>query len=371
MSPRGGFKLWTILGSVPVERPSFLRWLAMVGGSLALAACQKPQDLPTPPPVSVRTEAVRNAAFAEAIETVSTLEAEDEVQLATQASGRIQKLLVRQGDRVQQGQLLLVLDQTQAQADVARLRYETETKRLNYQRYEDLVRQGAASAIQRDQFRQDYLSTRMELIARSADLGFRDLKAPIGGLVGDLQVKEGDVIAAGTPFTKILRNDPIVARVDVPAVVAGRLRVGQTVILMDPSTLRPMARSSVRSLDPAVVAGSQSLLAKAPFSNASGALRHGQRTRTRLILNARTQPSVPFEAVTQVSGQRFVYRVGRQGDQPSGTEVALQTPVELGPLQNNRYPVLRGLQAGQLVITSNLINLRHGLPIKVTRGGDG
>ena len=39
--------------------------------------------------------------------------------------------------------------------------------------------------------------------------------------------------------------------------------------------------------------------------------------------------------------------------------------MELGPLQNNRYPVLRGLEPGQRVITSNLINLRHGLPVRV------
>jgi multidrug efflux pump subunit AcrA (membrane-fusion protein) len=50
---------------------------------------------------------------------------------------------------------------------------------------------------------------------------------------------------------------------------------------------------------------------------------------------------------------------------PPTTLFALQTPVELGPLQNNRYPVLRGLEPGQRVITSNLINLRHGLPVRV------
>jgi pyruvate/2-oxoglutarate dehydrogenase complex dihydrolipoamide acyltransferase (E2) component len=54
------------------------------------------------------------------VDTVSTLEALGEVQLAAQASGRIQTLVVRQGDQVRQGQLLMVLDQAQAQADVAR-----------------------------------------------------------------------------------------------------------------------------------------------------------------------------------------------------------------------------------------------------------
>jgi membrane fusion protein (multidrug efflux system) len=39
--------------------------------------------------------------------------------------------------------------------------------------------------------------------------------------------------------------------------------------------------------------------------------------------------------------------------------------VTLGALQNNRYPVQRGLEPGQRVITANLVNLRHGLPVRV------
>ena len=48
-----------------------------------------------------------------------------------------------------------------------------------------------------------------------------------------------------------------------------------------------------------------------------------------------------------------------------GTLFALQTPVNLGALQNNRYPVIKGLKLGQNVITSNLLSLRHGVPVKV------
>jgi RND family efflux transporter MFP subunit len=347
--------------------------------TLVLAGCQGEPAVPPRPPLSVGVEEARVARFADAVDTVSTLEALSEVNLAAQAGGRIQTLTVRQGDQVREGQLLMVLDQTQARAEVARLRAETETKRLNFLRYEYLVKQGAASAIQRDQFRQDYISSRMTLLARTADLGFRDLRAPISGTVGDVQVKVGDVIQAGAPFTKIIRNDPLVARVDVPAVYSSRLRVGLPVILMDPATNRPMAQSVVRSLDPAVVAGTQSLLAKAEFANPTGLLRNGLRTRTRLILDERAELSVPFAAVSQISGQSFVFVAGtlaelerRPGQAkleplrrlPPGTLFALQTPVELGPLQNNRYPVRRGLQPGQRVITTNLINLRHGLPVR-------
>jgi RND family efflux transporter MFP subunit len=364
----------TVLSQAARRRP---RALAGVPLLLLLAACQAP-TAPPPRILPVRSEAAAAAMFSDTVDTVSTLEALEEVQLAAQAGGRIERLLVRQGDQVRPGQLLLVLDQTQIQADVARLKAQMESDRLNYQRFDFLVRKGAASALQRDDFRQKYIATRAQLIARQADLAFRDLTAPIGGVVGDVQVKQGDVIQAGAPFTRIVRNDRLLARVDVPAVYAARLRPGLPVILLDPASGRPLATAPIRSLDPAVVAGTQSLLAKAEFANPGGILRNGLRTRTRVVLDARQQLSVPFAAVTQISGQSFVFRVGSLADLekrpgqaklaalrqlPPGSQFALQTPVELGPLQNNRYPVLRGLEPGARVITSNLINLRHGLPI--------
>ncbi len=346
---------------------------------LLLTGCAADKAAP-PRILPVLVAPVALSSFSDSIETISTLESLEEVALAAQASGRIERLLVQQGDRVRQGQLLLVLDQTQTRAEVARLQAEAETNRLNYQRYDYLVKQGAASAFQRDEFRQRSISSRQELIAGRADLAFRDLRAPISGSVGDLKVKQGDVIQAGAPFTSLIRNDRLLARVEVPALYAPRLRLGQVVILMDPATNRPLAQAPLSSIDPGVAPGSQSLLAKAEFDNPGQRLRNGLRTRTRLILDGSRQPSVPFTAVTRISGQSFVYVVGglaRLRQRPGradlaaaarmapGTRFALQTPVRLGPLQHNRYPVLQGLSLDEPVIVANLLSLRHGLPVQV------
>ena len=330
----------------------------------------------------VQTEPIEPAGFQAGFDTVSTLEAEEEVDLAAQAGGRIQRLLVRQGDRVRQGQLLLVLDQTQLRAEVASLRAEMQTNRLNYQRYQDLARQGAASALQRDEFRQAYIAAREALVAREADLAFKDLRAPIAGTVADLRVKQGDVIEAGVPLTRLIRNDRLLARIDVPAVYAGRVRPGQRVLLLDASRAQPLAEGQVSSVDPGVAAATQTLLVKAAFANPRGSLRNGQRSRTRLVLDRREELAVPFTAVTQLAGQSFVYVVGGLADLerrpgqaalaelrklPAGTRFALQTPVQLGDLQGNRYPVRRGLAAGDLVITAGLLNLRHGAPVQLAQ----
>jgi RND family efflux transporter MFP subunit len=354
---------------------------AVLATVLALSGCQgkAPDAGAARGPLPVRSEDLGVGRFSDVVDTVSTLEALDQVELAAQAGGRIEQLRIRQGDQVEPGQLLLVLDQSQARAEVVRLRAQVATDRINFQRFEFLVRQGAASAIQRDEFRQSYIASRQQLVATEADLAFRDLRAPIGGTIGDVRVKVGDVISAGSPFTTIIRNSRLLARVEVPAIHAARVRPGQSVELLDPLNNRPLARAPVLSIDPGVSGSTQALLVKAEFNNASPQLRNGLRLRTRLVLESRDLPSVPFGAVSQQADQSFVFRLGTLAELrrnpgrvdmnalaklPPDAPVALQTRVRLGPLQNSRYPVLKGLEPGSRVITSNLINLRHGMPVQ-------
>jgi len=328
----------------------------------------------------VQSQRVSPEEFQSSFDTMSTLESAAEVNLAAQSGGRIQSLLVRQGDSVRQGQLLLVLDQARLRAEVASLRAQMKTNLINYQRYEDLARQGAASVLQRDEYRQSYVAAREALLAREADLGFKNLRAPITGTVADLRFKQGDVIEAGVPLTRLIRNDRLLARIDVPAVYASRVRPGQRVLLLDSSRSQPLAEGKVSSVDPGMTAATQTLLVKAVFENPSGGLRNGQRTRTRLELDRREELAVPFTAVTQLAGQSFVYVVGALADLerqpgkaplaklrklPTGTRFALQKPVQLGDLHGNRYPLQRGLVAGDRVITAGLLNLRHGAPVQL------
>lgn len=355
---------------------------AVICSLVLLAGCERPAPQANPPlPVDVIE--LRPAPFRQEVVTVSTLDAVEAVQLAAQAGGRIERLTIRQGDRVRPGQLLVVLDQTQLQAEVQSLRSRQAKDRLNYERFAFLARAGAASAIQRDELRQAYIESSASLKAKQADLAFRDLRSPIGGVIGDVTVKVGDVIRAGDPFTSVIRNGQLTARIDVPASLRNRVRPGQTVILEDPGSSQPLVSGVVDSIDPSVNVGNQVLLVKAIYDNPGGALRNGLRLRTRLVLDSRAQLAVPVGVVTQSSGQSYVWRIGtlqelerdpgqapleRLRKLPPGSLFALQTRVQLGPLQEGRYPVISGLDSGARVIRSNLLGLRHGLPVQLASG---
>ena len=333
---------------------------------------------------------VQNATFTDDVDTVSTLEAYELVQLAAQTSGRVLELKISQGDQIQPGQLLVVLDQTQQRAKLAAQKAKAETAKLDWQREEFLARVGAASLRQRDSYRTRYISAAEEVKSLEATLSYSNLRSPTGGTVADVQVKVGDVVQQNQPFTSVVKNNRLEARVEVPAVFGERLALGQPVILTAPGSSKVLATGQVDSIDPQVNAQTQALLVKALFANTDGRLRSGQRLRTRVQLQSQQKISVPFAAVTQTSGQSFVFRMGsfdelkanpgkadieriskgiELGKLPANTLFALQTPVTVGELQNNRYPIVKGLTLNQKVITTNLLNLKHGMPVQLKPAG--
>ena len=358
---------------MPVPTRPFL----LAGTLLLLAACGGGTQFQALP---VQEASVKKAEFTDAVQTVSTLEATDLVQLAAQAGGRVDQLKIDQGDVVDAGQLLVILDQEQEQATLRRDVAKAETDQLNYQRFKFLADQGAASEMRRDQYRQQAISSREKAIAQKATVGYNNLVSPINGIVADVSVKVGDVIKQGQIFTKLVKNNQLEARIELPSVYGPRLKTGLPVVLMLAGSDEPLAISTVISIDPTVSAGTQALLVKSVFENPQGTLRNGQRLITRVELDTKSLESVPFTAVTTASGQNFVFRVGslqelkqQPGNAPidelkqlpDGTKFALQTPVEVGSVQNNLYPVLKGLKVGEKVITSNLMNLKHGSPVQI------
>lgn len=328
----------------------------------------------------MRTEVAEARPFAERVEAIATLEAEKVVQLASQVTGRVTQLLVRQGQTVAANQVVLVLDQSQLQAELASLRAQMRTDQLNAERYERLAREGAASAIQRDQFRQTALASRQALIAREADLAYRVVRAPQAGVIGEINLKPGDVLQAGAPFTRLVSNRSLIAEIELPANLAGRVRPGLPVLLHAPGSSASPLRTSIAAVESSVATSTQLLMAQAPVPRAAGTQwLNGMRLRADVILDQRQQLSVPLTAVTRLAGQSFVFVVGtrEQLQQQPGridrkrlarsspqTLVALQLPVQLGAPDDNRYPVITGLRPGQRVIISGLLQLRHGMPVK-------
>ena len=364
-------------------------FLALLG-LVALGGCgSKP---PEREPLSVQVERIGEAAFSPGIEVVSRLESTSNVAMRPEADGRVVKILATQGQRVKAGQPILVLDNVQETASLNASKAESLKDNLNAERYVFLNNQGAVSTKDRDYYITQAIKSRDQVTANRATLNYKYVTSPINGEIGDLDsVKLGDYIRQGQAITGIVDNSVLWTLMDVPATQSSSVKLGQPVQLVTQSTPPVKGTGTVVFISPYFgVSGTQNapntVLVKASFPNLTGSLKTGQYVRNRIITGSKRQLSVPVEAVMMQAQQPFVYKIlplsvllpkikaspeippaqkAMMESLPPQTPIVVQTPVKLGTLDQNRFPVISGLKAGEQVVVSNTALLRTGMPVKI------
>lgn len=366
------------------------RYLAPLPLIALLVGCgAKP---PTRPPLVVQVESIGEADFNPSIDVISVLSSTTDVALRPETDGRVVKILVSQGQQVKAGQPILVLDNVQQTAQLNASEAEARKDRLNAERYIFLNDQGAVSTRDRDFYVTQAIQSRDKVKADAATLGYKYVTAPIDGEIGDLDtVKIGDYVKQGQAITGIVDNSNLWTLMDVPATQALQVKMGQPVKLQTQTNPPLTASGKVVFISPYFgISGTSSspntVLVKAVFPNASGALKTGQYVKNRIITSSTRQLSVPVNAVLMQAQQPFVYKVvtlaqvlskikasttipdgekKKLEELPPATPIVVQTPIQLGKLQGDRYPLISGLQRGERIVVSNTALLRTGLPVKI------
>ncbi|MFQ4137544.1 efflux RND transporter periplasmic adaptor subunit [Nodosilinea sp. PGN35] len=396
---------------------------AVLALSLAVAACSRPQPdamMGGPQAVPVQVQELQPGTFEESSDFVGALEAEQRIDLKPEVDGRVTQVLVSSGSAVNQGQPVVQLSPEQTQSEVAaaqaaaqaagfgreaaraqvdaaeaqfaRAQADVELAAVEFSRTERLVGAGALSRQDLDNARnqlnvaqaaqrqasdnvraaqaqlQQALSTfnqsQAQVNVSQADLGFKQVVAPVTGRLGDVSLRVGDFVQAGDTLATITQNSELFLRIQVPTTRASQLRTGIPVELLSPDTGEPLATGSVSFISPEVDGAGQSILVKARFPNDAGNLRDGQFVRARLIWSTTATLLVPTVAVTRIAGQSFVFVAVDEAQEDGQTmRVASQRPVQLGQIQGGNYQVIDGLTAGDEVIVTNILQLQDGRPI--------
>jgi membrane fusion protein, multidrug efflux system len=202
------------------------------------------------------------------------------------------------------------------------------------------------------------------------DLGYTTIRAPVSGIIGRLDVDEGNLVGRGEPtlLATMSTVDPIKVSATVSEVdylrfarrTAGRTAADQALqleLVLADGTLHPH-KGRVTTLDRTVDPKTGTIVVEALFPNPEKLLRPGQFGRVRAVVEERQNAIlVPQRAIQETQGQKSVLVVD-QGD-----KVALRsvTPSErIGDL----IIVSRGLEAGERVIVEGLQKVRPGMQVK-------
>ena len=370
--------------------------VAVLTLSVALAACGQSKTSGATF-LSINTATISQGSFKPSIKAISPLESTTNVTLSPETDGRVIKKLVKEGDQVQAGQVILVLDNTQQSAQLDASKSQARYDKVNAERYQFLYEQGAETAQLRDAYATKAITSRDQAIADKANLNYKFVRSPINGVIGDLDtVKIGDYVKTGDVITGIVDNSTLWTLMEIPASQGSQVKVGQPVQLASQSTPPVTGEGTITFVSPYYAipkAGNppNTLMVKAVFPNLTGQLKTGQYVASEIITGSSEQLAVPVQAVMMQAQQPFVYEVvpvskalpqikrspnttaqalKKLEKLPGNTPIVLQTKVQLGDLQNNLYPVISGLKAGDEVAVSNTSRLRSGMPVKVSAGAN-
>ncbi|MBL0944712.1 MAG: efflux RND transporter periplasmic adaptor subunit [Hydrogenophaga sp.] len=381
--------------SAPGPRRPWLRglfWLvllAAVGWAAWWFLLRPPPQPPATPsawrgPVAVRVEAARTEDFTVQARAVGTVAPYNTVTVRSRVDGQLARVLVREGERVQRGQLLAEIDpeplrvalsqaQGQQQQNLAQLRNaESELAR-----YQGLFQRDAIARQQLDrqaalvqQLRGTLQADQAQVDNAKLQLSYTRITAPIAGRVGLRRVDAGNLISANDAnglFT-ITQTQPVavlfsVPEPQVPEVRAAHAATGQAaprVEAWDRENRSRLATGRLDTLDNQIDAATATLRLKARFENADDALFPNQFVNVRLSL--RQLPgavTVPTDAVQHGSRGSYVYVIA-EGK-------ARVRELQLGPASGGRTVVLKGLAAGEPVVLEGLDRLEDGRAVNVVK----
>lgn len=352
--------------------------LTLIGFGLVLAGCQQ-KEAPAAP---LRVVMVAQPATAELGRTSYSGEvrARQEADLSFRVAGKVTQRLVDVGSQVKKGQVLAVLDPTDAnlQLNAAQAQLESSqsverTAKTELERYRQLLPSNAISRSQFDQVENQYKTARSNVQQARANLdvvsnqaAYSTLRADKSGVVVTRHIEVGQVVNAGQPIYTIAIDGEREVVVGVPEQLVNQLQVRQPVQVSLWSNAEQLLPAYIREISPAADA-SRTFAVRVALNNGNGngsgngnvPVNIGQSARVFITAaNSSQQLSVPLAALTAEQQNSYVLVFN-----PSNATL-IKKPVQIGAYGRDSVPVLDGLTARDWVVIGGVHLLQAGQKVR-------
>ncbi|MGB6820527.1 MAG: efflux RND transporter periplasmic adaptor subunit [Candidatus Acidiferrales bacterium] len=323
----------------------------------------------------VKTQIAQLVDIPDSSEYLATLKSRRSAAINPQVEGWITKINVRSGERVRQGAALIEIDPRVQEASVNSQEAARNAQAATlanalaqYQRAQKLFDAGIIAKQDLDTFRTTYenaLAQQKSLDAQvrqqQVQLHYYSVTSPTDGIVGDIPVHVGDRVTTTTLLTTVDQPGSLDAYIYVPVEHSRQLRVREPVSLLDGSG-NVIAHSTIYFVSPQVDDATQSILAKAPISNADRQFRTDEFVSARITWRTTKGLEIPVLATQRINGQFFTFLAANG---PKGA-VARQQQIQVGDIIGNNYVVQSGIKPGDHIIVAGFQFLADGTPVKET-----
>lgn len=304
------------------------------------------------------------------VSATGTLHARETAVLSAQVVGRVQKVLVHEGDSVKAGQTLVILDDStlrasaeQADAAVkaaenqkaaaqsnselatstlARYQQLQAEKSVSPQEMDEVTRRAQASAAQVDALKAQESAAQAQASGAHAMLEYTRIRAPFAGVVTARMVDPGALAAPGVPLLQVDSDGPLQLQATVDESVIGALRLGMKISVNVAGASSAPASATVAQIVPAADPSSHSFLVKIDLVP-SQQMRAGMYGTAQIPTGARQSIVVPSSAVVMRGSLPCAYVLDQIG-------TAQLRYLTLGATQGTVVEILSGISAGERLV---------------------
>jgi membrane fusion protein, multidrug efflux system len=293
----------------------------------------------------------------ELIYSTGSLLPDEEVDLAFETSGKVVGIYFEEGRRVSEGELLAKINDKPLQAQLLKLEAQKELVEEREFRQRQLLDRDAISRESYDQVATELQSIEADIMLIQARIEETELRAPFDGMVGLRMISEGAFATTQTKIVRLVKNRPLKIEFSIPERYSGEVVPGFP-ITFHIDGIPGSFHAEVYAIEPKVDINTRTIVVRALYPNTREELKPGRfasvRARLSQIENA---VSIPTEAlIPEMEGEKvFIISNGK----------AKERRVETGLRTESHIQIRNGLNFGDTLLTSAILQLREDMPVQL------
>lgn len=341
-----------------------------------LAGCTKETDNSGPADTAVPVEVTKVAprTFTEQVRGIGTLQADQVIEVAPERNGIVTGIQFQEGAQVEKDQILVTLDDAKlrselksARARLDKARARLEYARKTYNRFQELVEQGAATADRLDQTQTEFETARADVAELEAevqliqeDIDDTVIRSPVEGLLGVRHIDIGDYVQEGRNLVSLYVLATLEMAFGVPERYMGKIRTGQDVDVTVTAYPDRSFQGTLSYVDPSVDERTRKFLVKARIDNRQLLLKPGAFASAVIVMEVlENRPSVPESALVATTEGYKVFTV-KDG-------AAVMTSVQVGLREAGVAEIREGLAMGSEIVTAGQMRLSEGNKVRIVK----
>lgn len=310
-------------------------------------------------PVAVKLMIAKDTTLDNQIDVTGSLDANEKVNLVSETSGNITGIYFQEGTQVKKGQLLVKVYNQDQLASLKQVQYQIALAKQNENRNKILLQKEAISQQEYDTSLTNLNSLQAQAEMLKAQIAKTEIRAPFSGTIGLRNVSPGGYLSPNTTIASLVNMDPAKLTFSVPEKYLPLISKGSKVTF-NVSSSNQNYKAVVYAIEPAIDVTSRTITVRARADNPNGVLKAGSFAKINLQLDQIPKTiMLPTECVVPGLKTSVVY-VYHQGK-------ALDKPVKTGERTDTRVQITSGIEPGDSVVISGIIQMRPKVPLKVVK----